>query len=139
MRRRCGGGAEEVTAGNFLPSSSCFLASIRVSLRLAIKPRGKKLPFVWNLCVSRCQLLPAAPRRSSPLLPAPPCSSRLLSARWHRLNISVLLSVLDSCQHSKDCDNPSASGFSHLACLQDFDCLCQCVCVCECVCACVYF
>lgn len=57
------------------------------------------------------------------------CSLLVLSAFWHSIKMHFVI-CLDICQHSKHCDNPSASGFIHLAGLQYFDCgKCMCVCV----------
>lgn len=75
----CGGVGEGVTTGNFLLPSCCLPASIRVSSRLAMKLLTKTA-FCFEFV---CQPVSVAPR----------CSSRLLSAPWHRFNISVLLSV----------------------------------------------
>lgn len=74
--RPAGGGVDEVTAGNFLPSSCCLPASIRVSSRLAIKLLSKTALCLEFVC--------------QPVSVAPPL---LRSAPWHRFHISVLLSV----------------------------------------------
>lgn len=65
------------------------------------------------------------------------CSPLVLSARWHSFNMNFVI-CLDSCQHPKRRDNPSASGFIHLAALQYFDCgKCTCARVCVCVLLCL--
>ena len=60
----------------------------------------------------------------------------VLSAFWLSINMRFVI-CLDYSQHSEHFDNPSASGFIHLAGLQYFDCgVCMHMCACLPLCLC---
>lgn len=115
---------------NFLlPSSYCCRM-------LTVKGEGDSLCLLSSLMDLSFRICKSVRVRYSLLV---------LSAFWHSINMHFVI-CLDICQHSKHCDNPSVSGFIHLAGLQYLDCrecvrvsVCLFLCFCQPLCLTTHF